>query len=151
MVRDKLTRMLINLAQVKVLTLIPAITLLLCVLAIDGLRQRGSKSRPDARTEAHSKGAVGDRRLLDAACSGHWADAKALLAAGSNPNTGYVTIHAVPFTPLGCAVRAKNLEMIDVLLAAGSELNPSGGDVRSLLFAPLRIAIERDDVGMMRE
>jgi hypothetical protein len=41
--------------------------------------------------------------------------------------------------------------MIDVLLAAGSELNPSGGDVRSLLFAPLRIAIERDDVGMMRE
>jgi ankyrin repeat protein len=144
MVRDKLVKMLINLAPVKALSLVSAISLLLCVSAIDGLSQRRTTPKHPSRSQARSKGADRDRQLLDAACSDRWEEVRELLAAGANPNTRDNTMHAV-FTPLGCAVRAKNLKMIDAIIAAGAELNPKDN------YPPLMFALETSDIGIIRE
>src|SRR5918994_625606 len=99
---------------------VAVLALLLHAPGGDGLAQRGARpGRAPAESRAAAKRPAGFTPLLDAACAGRWGEAEALLAAGADPNVGWMSVHAVPFTPLGCAVRAKNVRVVDALIAAG--------------------------------
>ena len=103
----------------------------------DGFAQRRVKLKRDAtKTKTISKKPAGSTQLMRAACGGRWGEVVTLLATGADPNVGEITMHAVPFTPLGCAVRAKNIRMVDVLIAAGAEMNQTNN------FPPLLFALE---------
>ena len=110
----------------KVWTSVTMLALILYAPGGDGIAQRRARpERAAAKARAAPERPGGFTPLMDAACGGRWAEAEALLAAGADPNVSWMSIHAVPFTPLGCAVRAKNLRMVDALIAAGAEINPT--------------------------
>jgi hypothetical protein len=120
------------------------LALLLSASGGGGSAQRSPKpKRAAAKAKAASKPPADSAQLLRAACGGRWGEVVDLLAAGADPNVGEITIHAVPFTPLGCAVRAKNMRMVDALVAAGAKMNPTGH------FPPLLFALEPGGEGMI--
>lgn len=132
----------------KVWTSVTTLALLLYAAGAEGFAQRRAKPKRDAaKTRAAAKRPSGSTPLLDAACAGRWGEAESLLAAGADPNVGWMNLHGVPYTPLGCAVRAKNVEMVDALIAAGAEINPKN-NFPPLLFA-LDAGLGPDDSGMV--
>ena len=126
-----------ELAPMKVWTSITMVGLSLYTWGGDGFAQRREKPKRDAtKTKTVSKKPADSAQLISAACGGRLGEVVTLFAAGADPNVGEITRHAVPFTPLGCAVRAKNIRMVDVLIAAGGEMNPTDN------FPPLLFALE---------